>query len=230
MHRESSTDVHKKTHALRAPRVGPSRLGDGWCWEEPLSTVGDGTHTGPPSRASPQNAKPGSHHQTEIYTLKEHSPEAELMSAIYQGGAKTPPSPSALAVSPCWQRLEVHGWILKPESTPPITRTGVFVKTQALMMFFSPTHLPATGFCTCHKAANRTHTNAATGQGAHVPASTTAHGRTAGRRRSPGEMTSIQTNWATVYGFPGFGQWAWPPRATFSRAWGPSEGPLSLYT
>lgn len=33
-------------------------------------------------------------------TLKEHSPEAELMCAIYQGGAKTPPGPSALAVSP----------------------------------------------------------------------------------------------------------------------------------
>lgn len=97
-----------------------------------------------PLPASPQNAKPGSQHGTEMCTLKEHSPEAELMCAIYQGGAKTPPGPSVLAVSPWTQRLEVRGWILKPESTPPLPRTRVSVKTQALTMFLSPTHLPAT--------------------------------------------------------------------------------------
>lgn len=192
--------------------------------------MGDGTHTGPPSRASPQNAKPGSHHGTEIHTLKEHSPEAELMFAIYQGGAKTSPSPSALAVSPCWQRLEVRGWILKPESTPPITRTGVSVKTQALMMFFSQTHLPATGFCTCHKAADRTHTNAATGQGAHVPALDHCSWENCrqeevswGNDVHPDQLGhSLRLPWLGAMGLA--------CQSHFSRAWGPSEGPLSLYT
>lgn len=175
--------------------------------------MGDGTHTGPPSRASPQNAKPGSHHRTGIHTLKEHSPEAELLIAIYQGGAKTPPSPSALAVSPCWQRLEVRGWILKPESTSHHQDRGLCKNTGSHDVLLTDT--PA-GYRILHLSqSGRPHTPTLPQAKAHMGRpSTTAHGRTAGRRRYPGEMTSIQTNWATVYGFPGFGQWAWPARAT----------------
>lgn len=82
--------------------------------------------------------QPGAHHRTEIYTLKKRSPEAELMFAIYQGGAQTPPSPPPSPSALLLAETEVCGWILKPESTPPITRTRVSVKTQDLT-FFSPT-------------------------------------------------------------------------------------------
>lgn len=110
----------------------------------------------------------------------------------------------------------VCGWILKPESAPPVTRTRVSKNTGSHDAL-SPTHLPATGFCTCRTAADR---STCTCAGPQPLRSGESRRRWVswGQDVHPDEPgCSLRPPWLRAMGLAS--------QSIFSRAWGPPEGP-----